>query len=164
MKKIILVLLVLIISNSVTFMVANKESLEEDFLDFHGRWILIQDEEEELVMSLFESVTGENFQNDEILYETLTQEIIPRHTLYQQIYSNINYKHFDTEEVQDLVNNYQNALGSRLGAFNLLKKGIEQNDEELKNRAYESIGSSIETIEEFYEIYNELQREYAPRV
>ncbi|MFS1513399.1 hypothetical protein VQL36_13275 [Chengkuizengella sp. SCS-71B] len=45
---------------------------------------MIEKNEEEDLMSLFGSVTGENFQNDTVLFETLTEEIPPKYTSYIQ--------------------------------------------------------------------------------
>ncbi|MFS1513598.1 hypothetical protein VQL36_14315 [Chengkuizengella sp. SCS-71B] len=162
MKKIILIVFLLIITNSVTYMVSNKVSVEEDFLEYHEKMMLIQANEEVELMSLFESVTGENYQNDTILYETLTQEIIPRYTLYKQIYNSMHNDHFETQEVKELLFDYGFVLQRRLGAFQLLQASIEkQNDKKLKNQAFENLEVANEFLEEFNELYNKLFRRYA---
>ncbi|MDP5276091.1 hypothetical protein [Chengkuizengella axinellae] len=166
MKKFILILILLIITNSVTYIISssssNSVSLKEDYIRYlHMRSLIPATEEE--VMTLFESVSDEKHQDDDILYTTLSEQILPKYTLYNQdvniMSQSVNFK---TEEVKALQDVYHRAVQSRLGGFQRLKASIEKQDEELKKQAIESFETSDEYMEKFHKLKNELHYKYGP--
>ncbi|NBI27812.1 hypothetical protein ERL59_02400 [Chengkuizengella sp. YPA3-1-1] len=117
---------------------------------------------EEEVMTLFESVTGDNYQNDNILYDTLTQEIIPKYRRYSGFISLIAYPAdtIKTEKVESLHDTYNIAVLDKLNFFLLLRDSIKEQDEEVKKQAYEILKKSEELMEKHDELFKNLNDKY----
>ncbi|NBI30989.1 hypothetical protein [Chengkuizengella marina] len=163
MKKILLWLSIILITNTITFVYAslNSVSIQEDFKNYLHKKALISEIEEE-VTTLFESVTGEHYTNDKILYDTLTEEILPKYTLYQQKVNDIsNRLYIKTKEVKKISGKYHHSVQSRLGAFQLLQASIEEQDEELKKQAYESLVEAEKLLNDYWDIIHSLDLSYS---
>lgn len=84
----------------------------------------------------YESVSGENYQNDSIMYYTISETVVPK---YQEFYDKLKNIKPATEEVANLHKEYVQAAADQLEAFNLILEAIEKQDAEIITRANEDL-------------------------
>ncbi len=82
------------------------------------------------------SISGENYENDSIMYYTITDTVIPK---YQEFYDLLSGITPATEEVKSLHKEYVLAAADQLEAFKLIIVAIENQDVEIINQANEDL-------------------------
>lgn len=86
--------------------------------------------------SAYESVSGENYQSDSLMYFTIAETVVPR---YQEFYDKLKNIKPATEEVANLHKEYVQAAADQLEAFKLILEAIEKQDAQIITRANEDL-------------------------
>ncbi|MBP3951937.1 hypothetical protein [Bacillus suaedae] len=94
-----------------------------DYMDFIGQLA----PEENRLISMYDSVTGENYVNDELLYNALVEEIIPDYRLFSDELESYMARQSDIRELHE---QYIKAVNIQYSAFTLMVAGIENQDYE----------------------------------
>ena len=102
---------------------ADKE-LEQAFIDYVDSIRELAPEEERLI-GLYDSVTGDNYTDDEELYYTLSEEIIPG---YLSFINDVEEIVPNNREIRDIHEKYIGAINTQNGAFTLMLSAIENQD------------------------------------
>ncbi len=84
----------------------------------------------------YESVSGENYQGDSIMYFTISETVVPR---YQEFYDKLKDIKPATDEVATLHKEYVQAAADQLEAFKLILEAIEKQDAQIITRANEDL-------------------------
>lgn len=87
-------------------------------------------------VAAYGSVSGENYQNDSIMYYTITDTVVPK---YQEFYDLLNSITPATDEVKSLHKEYVRAAADQLESFKLILVAIEKEDAEIINQANEGL-------------------------
>ncbi|MCW5911982.1 MAG: hypothetical protein KIT62_12955 [Cyclobacteriaceae bacterium] len=87
-------------------------------------------------ITAYGSVSGENYEDDSIMYVTITETVIPK---YQEFYSLLESIKPATEEVAALHKEYVHAAADQLQAFKLIIEAIEKQDAQIITRANEDL-------------------------
>lgn len=87
-------------------------------------------------ITAYESVSGENYQNDSIMYFTMVETVLPK---YQEFYTTLESIKPATEEVASLHKEYIHAAADQLEAFKLIIEAIEKQDAQIITRANEDL-------------------------
>ncbi|MCU0418912.1 MAG: hypothetical protein MUC38_04575 [Cyclobacteriaceae bacterium] len=80
----------------------------------------------------YASVSGENYENDSIMYYTIANTVIPRYEAFYEILESIDPA---TEEVSNLHHEYVAAAADQLEAFKLILEAIEKQDADIITQA-----------------------------
>ncbi len=80
----------------------------------------------------YASVSGENYQSDSIMHQTIAQVVIPRYKAFYAMLSSIKPA---TEEVSSLHREYVVAAADQLEAFKLILQAIEKQDADIITQA-----------------------------
>lgn len=87
-------------------------------------------------VTAYASISGENYQNDSIMYYTITETVIPK---YEEFYSILKSINPATEEVAALHKEYVHAAANQLGGFKLILEAIEKQDTNIITQANEDL-------------------------
>jgi aspartate-semialdehyde dehydrogenase len=74
----------------------------------------------------YQSVTGTNYTSDQILYNTLNQEVIP---MYIGFVKELKAIHPETKEVQDIHSQYIKAATLQYNAFIKMAEALDEEDQ-----------------------------------
>jgi hypothetical protein len=80
----------------------------------------------------YASVSGENYQNDSIMYTVISETVIPN---YQEFYNTLTAIKPATDEVANLHKEYVRAAADQMEAFKLIIEALEKQDVDIINRA-----------------------------
>lgn len=94
---------------------------------------------ESTAVQAYASVSGENYENDSIMYTVINETVLPN---YQEFYNTLSSIKPATEEVANLHREYVRAASDQLEAFNLIIEAIEKQDVQIINRANEDLSQA----------------------
>lgn len=87
-------------------------------------------------ITAYGSISGENYQNDSIMYFTITETVVPK---YEEFYGILKDIKPATAEVQSLHKEYVQAAADQLEAFKLILDAIEKQDVQIITKANEDL-------------------------
>lgn len=92
--------------------------------------------EEERLIGIYDSVTGDNYSDDETLYAALTNQIIPGYLAFIDEVEAVMPRNSAIREVHEI---YIEAINVQNGAFTLMLSALEQQDYEIITEANEKL-------------------------
>ena len=137
MKKSLLSLLLVSLFISCTI------TVQDDLLNYINVEMPKLAELETKAMDAYASVSGENYQNDSIMYYTIQQDVIPPYEEFNTIIKSIKPA---SPEVQAMHNEYIEAAKDQMEAFQLILEAIEKQDPEIINKANEDLEKAQQLI------------------
>ena len=137
MKKTLLSLL------TMSLFISCAVSVQDDLLNYiNVEMPKIADLESEAT-DAYARVSGENYQNDSIMYFTIQQNVIPPYEEFNSIIKSIKPA---TPEVQAMHNEYIEAAKDQLEAYHLVLEAIEKQDAEIITKANEDMDKAQQLI------------------
>ncbi len=101
---------------------SENKDLSHAFANYMDEIMLLAPDEER-VIGLYESVTGVNYVNDEILYNTLLDEVIPG---YRQFIVDLEAIMPKNNEIRELHESYIEAANIQYNSFTLMVSALEE--------------------------------------
>lgn len=105
-------------------------------------------EKESEAIDLFDSVTGNNFTDDETMYFTLQNDVIPVYSDFITQLESISAE-LETEEVQKVHEKYIEGANIQNNGFVLVLSALESNDRTLMAQANEKLAKGRKLIRNF---------------
>ncbi|MDN4494084.1 hypothetical protein [Ureibacillus aquaedulcis] len=99
-------------------------NLAEDFTLYIDEIILLAPEEDRII-GLYDGVTGTNYTNDEVLYNTLFDEIVPS---YREFVVELESIMPQNERIRELHELYIDAANIQYNSFTLMLSALEEQD------------------------------------
>jgi chromosome segregation ATPase len=87
-------------------------------------------------VTAYGSISGENYQNDSIMYYTIAETVVPK---YEEFYTILKDIKPATAEVASLHKEYVQAAADQLEAFKLILDAIEKQDAQIITTANEDL-------------------------
>lgn len=131
-------------------------SVKKDFINYYTELMKIRPIETEAV-NAYGNVTGSNYSNDSILYNTLINTVIPKYTLFANSLQNIRPK---TDEVQSLHKTYIEATKFIIEHYDGVLIGVQKQDINLITKANEKMELGIGKIKDFKSLFNSILKKY----
>ncbi len=97
---------------------------------------------EKEAVSAYEGVTGANFSNDQELYDTLINEVIPN---YEKFLDELNSVKIENEALKEIHDIYIEGAQIQYEAFTIIIKALETQDQNAKTM-FQSMAQSQQTI------------------
>ncbi len=133
MKKIICIL-------SFAMLIAcGANPVQQDLVNYINVEMKKVRELESTAVQAYASVSGENYENDSIMYTVINETVLPN---YQEFYNTLSSIKPATEEVASLHREYVLAASDQLEAFNLIIEAIEKQDIQIINKANEDLSEA----------------------
>jgi hypothetical protein len=124
--------LIYILALAGTLAACSGDATQKDLMNYYNVELEKVTAMETSAHEAYGSVAGENYQNDSVMYTTLTTVVIPT---YSEFYKTLESIKPETEEVQAIHKDYLEAAKDQLEAFKLIVAAIDKQDEELINTA-----------------------------
>ena len=105
----------------------------------------------------FSSVSGENYINDELMYEELTSTTVPA---YEKALEETEKLEAPFPEMEPLLEQIKTASNAFYEALLLQKQALEEQDEEIMNQANEKLLEYSDLIGAYHEDMKALTNEY----
>ncbi len=134
-----------------------QNTIQDDLLNYINTDLPPLVEIEEEVMYTYEKVTGDNYTDDIVLYDALTEQIIPTYRKFVEQIEDIDPK---TQEVKDLHELYIAAANTQFNAFTQMVAAIEQQDTNLITNANEKLTKARKGIRDFTNKLDELTKKH----
>lgn len=130
--------------------VSTEESdLTQEFTNYIDEIILLAPEEDRII-GLYDSVTGLNYTNDEVLYYTLLDDVIPS---YRQFTVEIESIMPKNQRIRDLHELYIEAANTQYNAFTLMISAIENQDMDTMTQANQGLDQARSLLRDWlYEV------------
>ncbi len=110
---------------------------------------------ESRAMDAYNGVTGDNYQSDQMLYDTLTHTVIPN---YKEFADQLEAVKPATRELQEIHEKWIAGANKQLVAFNIMLPAIEKQDPEAIQRANEKLAEGRAEIRSFNSLLEELEK------
>lgn len=101
---------------------SNSEELSQAFTEYMNEIVLLAPEEERII-GLYDSVTGVNYVNDEMIYNTLLNDVIPS---YRQFIIDLEAIMPKNQEIRELHEMYIEAANIQYNSFTLMISALEE--------------------------------------
>jgi vacuolar-type H+-ATPase subunit I/STV1 len=111
---------------------------------------------ESKVIDKYDSVIGNNYINDSVLYATLVSEVIPQ---YNDFIDDLENAEIETDEVQKVHDNFIKAAKTQEEGFEILKTAIENQDSMKVEKANQKINEARTIVETYRDELNKLADE-----
>ncbi|HCG4535913.1 hypothetical protein [Ureibacillus chungkukjangi] len=123
--------------------------LAMEFTNYIDQIILLAPEEDRII-SLYDSVTGVNYVNDEILYYTLLDDVLPSYRQFVVDLESIMPKNSRIQELHEL---YIEGANTQYNAFTLMVSAIEKQDMDTMTQANQGLDQARALLRDWlYEV------------
>ncbi|MBL7862706.1 MAG: hypothetical protein JNJ65_16185 [Cyclobacteriaceae bacterium] len=129
MKKITSLLLLVLAA-------CGANSVQQDLITYINVEMDKVAELEAKAVEAYASVSGENYQNDSIMYAVISETVVPT---YEEFYNTLSAIKPATEEVAALHKEYVRAAADQMEAFKLILEAIEKQDVAIIDQANEDL-------------------------
>ncbi|WP_235849019.1 MULTISPECIES: hypothetical protein [Bacillaceae] len=123
-----------------------SDPVQDDLEDYVNNQIMPLAEEEEEIVALYESVTGVNYTDDFILYDTIELDIIPK---YQTFINDLEAIRPATSEVREVHETYIQASNVQYNAMVMILEAIEFQDQGMIIDANEKLDEARTLFRQF---------------
>lgn len=103
------------------------------------------------------TVSGENFKNDQELYDVLTSEVIPE---YEKAIETADSLEVTVEELEPIKDQMEEALNIYYDALMLEKEALEKTDQELIEQSNAKGQEYLSALNEYHDQMEKLAKEY----
>jgi len=139
--------------------VGEKESaVSDELLDYVNKQLPVVGEKESEAVDIYGSVTGNNFTDDETMYNTLLNDVIPVYSDFITQLESISAT-LETEEVQKVHEKYIEAANIQKNGFVLALSALEKQDFTLMAQANEKLSKGRKLIRNFQSDLKKLCKE-----
>lgn len=154
MKKINLLLLFIAL---FTFS-SCKNEVQEDLLNYVNVEIPQISQLEIDAMADYASVSGDNYQSDQIMYDKLVNDIIPKYKKFNEGLEAISAK-LTSKEVKDLNEKYLKGSQLQFSGMTLIQTALENQDMKTMTEANEKLNDGRKLKREFQDDIKKLSKE-----
>ncbi|MFC7687798.1 hypothetical protein [Ureibacillus sp. GCM10028918] len=127
----------------------SEADLADDFTIYIDEVILLAPEEDRII-GLYDSVTGANYTSDEVLYNTLFDEIVPSYREFVVELESIMPKNTRIRELHEL---YIDAANIQYNSFTLMLSALEEQDMDKVTQANQGLDEARALLRDWlYEV------------
>ena len=112
--------------------------------------------QEEEALAMYESVSGENYTDDQTMYLALTEEVIP---MYRDFIADLESVEVETDELRALHEQYIDAANLQQSAFLTLAQGLIEGDYTMVDEANQKLATAKKMIRDYLNEMNVLMEE-----
>ena len=135
-----------------------SNEISDDLLDYINKYIPKIADKEAKALDLYESVRGENYTDDETMYYTIKNEVIPAYRDFIDELEPISGK-LKTAEVREVHEKYIEAANTQFTGFMLILSALENQDFNEMAKANEKLDKAKKLLREYQTELEELCEE-----
>lgn len=134
-----------------------KDPIQDDLLNYVNSDMKTAYELEKKAVTAYESVTGPNFSNDQLLYDTLQNEVIPT---YEQFIKELKAIKVETDELKKIHAIYIKGAETQFQAFEVIIEALENQDPALIEEANAILEQGRNQISDYQSKLDQLAKEH----
>ncbi|MGG4490401.1 hypothetical protein [Metabacillus idriensis] len=135
----------------------SEDPVQEELLSYVNEILPEVTEKETAAISAYDSVSGENYTNDEVMYSVMVDEVSPT---YNSFIADLEEVQVESEKLKALHENYIEAVNIQHSAFILIISGLEEQDRGKIIEANEKLATARKMIREFSDELETLAEEH----
>lgn len=155
MKKGLIILFVFLIT--ITLYGCGNDVVQEDLLNYINEELPKIVDLESTVIEGYDNVSGNNYTNDEVMYLSIRDEILPASLRLIEAAEDITP---ETKEVKDIHEIYISAINTQNSAFTTILSALETQDYEKISIANEKLDDSRKKMRDYTSSITELAKEH----
>jgi hypothetical protein len=144
MKKVLVLLTVAFVAMSL--FACGGDPIQDDLMNYVNEGLPQIAELENTVTEAYQSVTGDNYSDDETMYNVIQNEVIPASLLLIDAIESISP---ETVEVRNLNETYISAVNIQNQAFTTILAGLENEDYDKITEANDKLDTSRKLMRDF---------------
>ena len=125
-----------------------SNQVSDDLLNYVNKQLPKVADNESKAVESYESVSGDNFTDDETMYYTIQNDVIPVYRKFIDQLESIS-EELETEEVQKVHEKYIEAANVQNAAFMLILSGLENQDYNEMAEANEKLDKGRKLLREY---------------
>lgn len=133
------------------------DPIQDELLLYLNSDLSTAHELEKKAVSAYEGVTGANFSNDQELYNTLINEVIPNYEKFLDELNSVKIKNEALKEIHDI---YIEGAQIQYEAFTIIIKALETQDQALITEANEKLEKGRTLIQDYVTKLEQLAQEH----
>ncbi|WP_318508989.1 hypothetical protein [Bacillus sp. T3] len=134
-----------------------NDPIQDELLQYLNSDLTTAHKLEKKAVSAYEGVTGANFTNDQVLYETLKNEVIPN---YEKFLDELNSVKIENTELKEIHDIYLEGAKLQYEAFTIIIKALETQDPVLITKANEKLKKGRKLIEDYVNKLEQLAKDH----
>ncbi|MFC7371118.1 hypothetical protein ACFQPF_05465 [Fictibacillus iocasae] len=154
MKKLGILLLSAVL---ILFVSGCSDPVADELLSYVNDTMPSLSEKETEVIELYASVTGPNYSDDETMYVTLTEEVIPQ---YSEFLADLEKVQLENEEIQKLHEDYIEGVQLQHSGMLLAVAALEEQSFEKMDEANQKLSEGRKKIRDYQQAMKKLAKEH----
>ncbi|MFJ8266681.1 hypothetical protein [Peribacillus asahii] len=155
MRKILFRYFFLLIS--VFLVGCGSDPVQEDLLNYVNKELKQAGELENTALDAYDSVTGQNYKDDQTMYDVISLTVIPT---YRDFITELEDVKAETEEVRKLHEQYIEAANIQQDAFNLILTALENQSHEKMSEANAKLAEARKILRDYNKGIEDLAKEH----
>ncbi|MCM3595403.1 hypothetical protein M4D55_06310 [Metabacillus idriensis] len=124
----------------------SEDSVQEELLTYVNEILPEVTVKETAAISAYDSVSGDNYTSDEVMYSVMVDEVSPT---YNSFIADLEEVQVESEKIKALHENYIKAANIQHSAFILIISGLEEQDRGKIIEANDKLATARKMIREF---------------
>jgi hypothetical protein len=132
-------------------------SVQDDLIDYINNGLSPIASLEQQAIDAYQSVSGENYKDDQTMYDAMTKTVIPN---YEEFQKKLEALSPQTKEVQDLHAIYINGVNSQMEGFKMVIEALEKSDASIIEQANVKLQAGKAGIDNFKSTMDSMAKQY----
>jgi aspartate-semialdehyde dehydrogenase len=150
-------LFILIIPLLLMLSGCSGDPVQDDLLNYVNKEMKEVGKLESTAVSAYEGVSGTNYQDDQTMYDTLMNDVIPN---YSEFVKELESVKIETDEVREIHEIYIEGANIQFNAFAKIKQALENQDADLIQEANDMLADARGHIRDYQTKLNKLAKEH----
>ncbi|WP_246145610.1 hypothetical protein [Bacillus rubiinfantis] len=133
------------------------DPVQDDLVNYVNKEMKEAQKYEKAAVSAYESVTGANYIDDQTLYNTLIDEVIPN---YNELIKELDEAKIETDELREIHEIYIEGADIQFSAFTKIKQALEEQDINLIHESNDMLADARKHIRDYQSKLTKLAKEH----
>jgi hypothetical protein len=133
------------------------DSVQDDIMNYVNKETTEAAELEGKAIAAYEGVSGANYQDDQIMYDALVNEVIPNYT---EFIEELEAVKIETDELKEIHEIYLNGADLQLQGFVKVVEALEKQDASIVEEANQLLNEGKSMIEDYQKKLDTLAKDH----
>lgn len=134
-----------------------SDPIQDDILSYSNEEMTKAHELEDTAVSAYNEVTGQNYTDDETMYATLVDDVIPT---YNEFISELNNTHVETDELREIHELIIQGANTQYNAFVKIAHALEDQDADAIEEANGMLDDAKKNFRDYQHQLDKLAKEH----
>jgi len=139
----------------------SSDPVQDDLLNYLNKEMKEAGKLEDAAVSAYERVSGDNYVDDQTMYDTLNKDVIPN---YNQLLKELDSAKIETNELKKIHKIYVEGAGIQYNAFLKIKQALEEQDPGMIQEANDMLADASKHIQDYSDKLHKLAKEHDVKI